>query len=83
MLTNDFISLRKVHARTFYLPLRKYMILLNACLGQNLPSSYTAGKQPETTFVVSSIYPEYLHFYMPLSLCVSDYGCDMDDDDGY
>lgn len=45
------------------------MFFLNACLGQNLPSSYTAGKQPESnsTCVGYSIDLEYLHFYMPLS----------------
>lgn len=85
MLTDNFISLRKVPARTFCLALRKYIIFLNGCLRQSFPSSYTAGKQPESsnTFVVSSTCLEYLRFYMPLSLCVSDYGCDMEDDDGY
>lgn len=85
MFTDNFMSLRKVHARTFSLGLRKYMIFQTVCLRQHLRSSYTAGKQPESrnTSVVSSVYLEYLHFHVPLSLCVSDYGCDMDDDDGY
>lgn len=36
-----------------------------------------------STYVECSTYLEYLHFYLSLSSCVSDYGCDMDDDDGY
>lgn len=54
-------------------------------LWQNLSSRWTARKQPETrsTSLECSSYLEYLHFYVSLSLCVSDYGCDMDDDDGY